>query len=322
LVWFRGSIWFFNMPGPTLTLPAFAKINLSLRVLGRRPDGLHEVATVLQTITLHDTITITVTDHPEITLSCDERSLPLDVDNLIFRAAETLQRGFAPGKGARIRLEKRVPMQAGLGGGSADAAVTLIALTYLWQTNATAPELFELAGGLGADVPFFFLGGTALGTGSGRDLKRLPDAPKQFLLVLKPNASVPTSAAYKSLQARSLTTAEAKTILSSSDRSEVSYSFDSKALQNDFERAVFELEPEIERAKSALLKAGAEAVLLAGSGSAIFGIFDSGNAQARALQVIELEAGWRVFPCTTLARNPYQSAMGAASEIFANVFGR
>jgi 4-diphosphocytidyl-2-C-methyl-D-erythritol kinase len=209
-----------------------------------------------------------------------------------------------------------------VGGGSADAAVTLGALAYLWQTNATPNELFEIAGSLGADVPFFFLGGTALGKGTGTDLWPLPDAPDRFLLVVKPNASVPTSAAYKSLQARSLTSAEAKTILSSSDRGEVSYRFDSKALQNDFEPVVFELEPEIERAKVALMKAGAEGVLLAGSGSAVFGMFDSGDAQARAIQVIELEAGWRVFPCRTVTRSLYQSAMGAAGEIFAHCFGR
>jgi 4-diphosphocytidyl-2-C-methyl-D-erythritol kinase len=305
-----------------LTLPAFAKINLSLRVLGRRPDGYHELNTVLQTISLHDTISLTVTDGPGIVLTCDDRSLPTDADNLVYRAAEVLQTGCAPGKGARIRLEKRIPAQAGLGGGSADAAVTLLALAHLWQTNAGPRELFDMASSLGADVPFFFLGGTALGRGTGRDLAPLPDVPDQFLLVIKPNASTPTSEAYKLLKARSLTTAEAKTILSSSDRSEVSYSFDTKALQNDFEPAVFELEPEIERAKVALMKAGAKAVLLAGSGSAVFGIFDSGDAQERAIQVIELEAGWRVFPCTTLRRNSYRSAMGEAGEIFADLFGR
>jgi 4-diphosphocytidyl-2-C-methyl-D-erythritol kinase len=165
-------------------------------------------------------------------------------------------------------------------------------------------------------VPFFFFGGTARGVGTGRDLVPLRDAPDRYLLVLKPNASIPTPLAYKSLKARSLTSAEAKTILSSSAPSEISDSFDSKSLQNDFEPVVFELEPEIKRAKVALMKAGAEAALLAGSGSAVFGIFDSGDAQERAIQVIELEAGWRVFPCRTVGRNLYQSAMGAAGEIF------
>lgn len=309
------------MSGSTLTLPAFAKINLRLRVFGKRPDGYHELDTVLQTISLHDTITLTVTESPEIVLSCDDRSLSTGAENLVYGAAESLQARFAPGKGARVRLEKRIPLQAGLGGGSSDAAVTLLALAYLWQTNAKARELFEIASSLGADVPFFFLGGTARGTGTGKGVAPLRDAPDQFLLVVKPNASIPTSEAYKSLKARSLTTAEAKTILSSSERSDASYNFDSKAQKNDFEEPVFELEPEIKRAKVALMKAGAEAVVLAGSGSAVFGIFDSGDAQERAIQVIELEAGWRVFPCRTVGRSPYRSAMGAAGEIFADASG-
>src|SRR5258708_27402799 len=119
-----------------LTLPAFAKVNLSLRVLGKRPDGYHELDTVLQTISLHDTITFTITETAEIVLSCDDRSLPTGADNLVYRAAESLQTRFAPGRGVRIRLLKRIPAQAGLGGGSADAAVTLLALACLWQENA------------------------------------------------------------------------------------------------------------------------------------------------------------------------------------------
>src|SRR5258706_10016358 len=117
----------------TITLPAFAKINLSLRVLGRRADGYHEIDTVFQTISLYDTITLTVTDSPEIVLSCDDRSLPTGAGNLVYRAAESLRVRFAPGRGARIRLEKRIPAEAGLGGGSADAAVTLIGFAHLWQ---------------------------------------------------------------------------------------------------------------------------------------------------------------------------------------------
>jgi 4-diphosphocytidyl-2-C-methyl-D-erythritol kinase len=299
-----------------LTLPAFAKINLNLRVLGKRPDGYHELDTLLQTVSLYDTITLTVTENSDIVLSCDDRSLPTGVDNLVYRAARALQARFAPGRGADIRLEKRIPTQAGLGGGSSDAAVTLLGLTYLWELNAPARKLLEIASDLGTDVPFFFFGGTARGVGTGKDLAPLRDAPDQFLLVLKPNASIPTSIAYKSLKARSLTSAEAKTILSSSARGEISDSFNSKALQNDFEPVVFRLDPEIERAKVALMKAGAEAALLAGSGSAVFGIFDSGDAQERAIQVIELEAGWRVFPCRTVGRSLYRSAMGAAGEIF------
>src|SRR5258708_35900885 len=150
-----------------LTLPAFAKVNLSLRVLGKRPDGYHELDTVLQTISLHDTITFTVTETPEIVLSCDDRSLPTGADNLIYRAAESLQSRFGPGKGARIRLIKRIPVQAGLGGGSSDAAVTLLALAHLWQLPAKGYELLEMAGSLGGAGPFFLFWRSGPGTGRG-----------------------------------------------------------------------------------------------------------------------------------------------------------
>lgn len=304
-----------------ITLPAFAKINLSLRVLGKRSDGYHELDTVFQTINLHDTITLTATNSPEIVLSCDDRSLATDADNLAYRAAKAFQARLAPEKGVHIRLEKRIPAQAGLGGGSSDGAVTILGLACLWRTDATRDELLEIARGLGADVPFFFFGGAARGMGIGGDIAPLNDFPDRFLLVVKPNAGVSTAKAYISLNARSLTSGDAKTILSSSEWSGVSYSFDSETLQNDFEPVVFELEPEISRAKAALLNAGAEAALLAGSGSAVFGIFDSEDAQKRAIQVIELESGWRVFPCSTVGRSHYRSAMGAAGELFARCFG-
>jgi 4-diphosphocytidyl-2-C-methyl-D-erythritol kinase len=303
------------MSRPTITLPAFAKINLSLRVLGKRADGYHKIDTVLQTISLHDTITLAVTDSPEILLSCDDRSLPVSTDNLVYHAAQALQSRFAPNKGAHIRLVKRIPTQAGLGGGSSDGALTLLALAYLWELKTKASELLEIASSLGADVPFFFLGGTARGRGTGKDLAQLDDASDKFLLVVKPNANVATAAAYESLNAGSLTTAEAKTILSSSEQRGISDSFDSKALQNDFEPAVFELEPEIARARVALMNVGAGAVLLAGSGSAVFGIFDNEDAQKRAIQLIELESGWRVFPCCTVGRSHYRSAMGPCGAI-------
>src|SRR5258707_2009012 len=144
------------MSSSTLTLPAFAKINLSLRVLGKRPDGYHELDTVLQTISLHDTIKFTVTDTPEIILSCDDRSLPTGAGNLVYRAAESLRPRFAPGKGARIRLEKRIPAQAGLGGGSADAAVTLLGLAHLWQGVDKQQGVLEMSKNPGPAVSLFF----------------------------------------------------------------------------------------------------------------------------------------------------------------------
>jgi len=293
----------------TLTLPAFAKINLTLRVLAKRADGYHDLDTVFQAVSLRDTIEMSLIDQPHIILSCSDRSLSAGKDNLVIRAAAALQDGRAPNQGARIHLEKRIPAQAGLGGGSSDAAVTLLGLARLWELSLTKEDLMAIASQLGADVPFFLFGGTARGTGSGDKLEQLVDVAEKFLLIVKPNANVNTSDAYKALDQRSLTTHNSKTILSSSVAKQVFDWPDFVSLTNDFEVVALDLAPEIRRAKAALLKAGADAALLAGSGAAVFGVFDSEDAQRRAIQAIELETGWRVFPCRTVGRNEYEAAM-------------
>ncbi|HEU5237061.1 MAG TPA: 4-(cytidine 5'-diphospho)-2-C-methyl-D-erythritol kinase [Pyrinomonadaceae bacterium] len=298
-------------------LPAFAKINLSLRIRNRRSDGYHDLDTIFQTINLHDAFKITVTDNSEIALSCDDRQLPVDSENLIVRAARALQDRFSVKKGARIRLEKRIPARAGLGGGSSDAAVTLLALARFWGTAATRQILIEIGAELGADVPFFFTGGMARGTGIGDRVEPLPDMPERSLLIIKPVANINTADAYKVFDERCLTTGNSKSILSGSQPIDV---FDNKtlaSLNNDFEQVVFELQPEIAMAKAALMGAGAQAAMLAGSGSAVFGIFDSEDAQRRAIQAIELETGWRVFPCKTIGRDNYRNAFGDLRQLLA-----
>lgn len=300
-----------------LTLPAFAKINLSLRILGKRADGYHDLDTIFQTISLHDTIKITATDDSEIGLSCDDRRLPTDQSNLVVRAAESLRNRFATTRGARIRLEKRIPAQAGLGGGSSDAAVTLLALTHLWELAITSEDLIIIAARLGADVPFFLFGGTAHGTGIGDKVEPLRDTPEKFLLIIKPNANTRTSDAYEALDERCLTTRNSKTILSSSPPTDHFENENFASPENDFEEVVFDLEPEIARAKAVLMRVGAGAAALAGSGSAVFGIFDSEDAQRRAIQAIELETGWRVFPCKTVGREEYATALGDLNQFLA-----
>lgn len=303
------------MSAKTITLPAFAKINWSLRVIGKRADSYHEIDTVLQTISLHDTLTFQLTDNPQILLSCDDRSIAADKPNLVWRAAEALQQHSRVTHGVKIRLDKRIPAQAGLGGGSSDAAVTLLALAHLWKLEIAKDDLLELAAELGSDVAFFLSGGTARGSGRGNTLTALPDAPDAYFLVLKPNAGVSTSKAYRALNFAALTTSDAKIILSSSRAVDFSDNVNPDTLHNDFEAVAFRLEPEIERTKVALAKAGAKATLLAGSGSAVFGVFDNKDAQERAIQAIELETGWRAFPCRTVGRDRYRSAVGATGEI-------
>ena len=294
----------------------FAKINWSLRVLGKRDDGYHEIDTVLQTVSLHDTITFAETIDDGIRLWCDDVSVPVDETNLVWRATAALRARYSIRRGVKIRLEKRVPAEAGLGGGSSDAAATLIALAYWWGIETSADDLVPVAESLGSDVPFFLCGGTAGATGRGSVVEPLEDSPQKHLLVIKPNASISTAKAYRTLNRAALTSSDSKPILFHSRASNSSASIDLNSLHNDFEPIVFQLEPEIERAKVALLKSGARAAMLSGSGSAVFGIFENQDAQERAIQAIELEAGWRAFPCKTVGRNDYRRALGQAGRLF------
>lgn len=290
-----------------LKLPSFAKINWTLRILGRRPDGYHEVRTLLQSISLCDELTFELREDHEISLTCDDPDIPVDHANLIVKAAKAMQEND---RGVSIALSKRIPAKGGLGGGSSNAAVTLLALNYLWRKELRHADLLNIASGLGADVPFFLIGGRAEARGTGSDLKECPDSPEQHLIVVTPNATISTATAYAVLNRGSLTTSESASILSSSSAGPVSGDVAQRSLHNDFEVAIFEIEPEIRRAKTALLDAGARGALLAGSGSSVFGIFDDDAARDRALSSLGSEAGWRIFSCRTVSRAEYLQAMG------------
>ena len=293
--------------------PSFAKINWSLRILGKRPDGYHELETVLQTISLHDEVTFKLNeDGLPFTLTCDDPTIPTDNSNLIRKAALHLQTCFQDWFGAEIYLQKRIPAEGGLGGGSSNAAVTLLAINKLWKDAYINIEELMDPGMFGADVPFFLTGGRCLATGTGTTLKPLPDGPKQHLIVIAPNAKVSTANAYALLKAASLTTSESVSILSSSLADLNSADSRQWPLRNDFERVIFEIEPEIERARNALLEAGAWVALLAGSGSSVFGVFDSKAERNRGLTDLRSEAGWRVIACETISREEYVGAMNSS----------
>jgi 4-diphosphocytidyl-2-C-methyl-D-erythritol kinase len=312
---------------PSLSRPSFAKINWSLEILGKRPDGYHEVRTLLQTISLHDEIHFQTSDEGTVSLSCDDPDIPTANDNLVVRAAYALKQHCKVEQGARIRLEKRIPTKAGLGGASSNAAVSLLALAHLWQVELTIFELFEIAASLGADVPFFLLGGCASATGTGTTLSPSSDETElvqQHLIVITPNARVSTVAAYAAVNSSALTTKNVDSILSVS-RSDAN-SRRSRlwplrgSFKNDFESVIFDIEPEIRRTKKTLLQAGALGALLAGSGSSVFGIFADREDQRRALDEIKLEAGWRIFPCVTVSRNEYLRAVGSRDIPFLRSF--
>jgi len=319
----------------SLSLPSFAKINWSLQILGKRPDGYHEVRTLLQTISLHDQLHFELSNNAAISLSCDEPGIPTDNRNLVVRAANALQLRHKIDHGARIRLQKRIPEKAGLGGASSNAAISLLGLTRLWKIKASAPTLLEIAASLGADVPFFLEGGCALATGTGTTVSSLADPAAndvRHLVVITPNASVSTVEAYASLSSPALTTTGTNPILSSSHEGAISRLSQpwplrdewkrplQDGLKNDFESVIFDIEPEIRRTKETLLQAGALGALLAGSGSSVFGIFADREDQQRAISEIKLEAGWRIFPCVTVWRNEYLRALDSLDGSFLRSF--
>ena len=295
-----------------VTVPSFAKINWFLDVLGKRPDGYHEVETVLQTISLHDELTFALSEDGVLRINCDEPGIPTDRTNLVMKAADAMWLCCQWTFGGEITIKKRIPAQAGLGGGSSNAAVTLMAVNALWRSSAlTITDLIYTAEPLGADVPFFLVGGRCVATGTGSKISLLPDEPKQYLIVVTPKAKVSTAKAYAALNAASLTTFKPPSILSSS-LAELDYA-DSRQwpLRNEFERVIFEIEPEIGRAKNALLEAGARGALLAGSGSSVFGVFDSETARNAGLESLRREVGWKVFSCETISRDEYFRAMNS-----------
>jgi 4-diphosphocytidyl-2-C-methyl-D-erythritol kinase len=304
-----------------ITLPAFAKINLGLRVHGRRADGYHEISTVFQTITLHDTLTFQTRPDEQFELICSDLEIPTDESNLVMRATAALRERYGAGRGARVELEKVVPAGGGLGGGSSDAAVALMALVSLWGIETDVRELMEIGARLGADVPFFLMGGTALGTGTGTEIRLLEDAPKMHLIVVNPGVSVSTAEAYQALGAPALTKAEATVNLSVS-RTEADF-LDSlcDVTSNDFEAVVVRLNPEIGRARDALKALGARRALLSGSGSSVFGVFESKREAERAREVLKPEDGWRVFACETLTRAEYLAALGRSAAVLRPVRG-
>jgi len=298
------------------TLPAFAKINLSLRVLGRRlEDGYHEIDTLLQTTTLCDHLTFEARDDNLIEIICDASDIPTDETNLIHRAAVRLRERYqVKNAGARIELTKRIPAGGGLGGGSSDAAIALLGLARLWQIETSKNELVEIGKKIGADVPFFFTGGTARGTDTGTNIVPLVDAPARHLLIVTPNEHVSTAEAYCLLRAPVLTTENRLAILLSSRVVVENMEPLDCDFHNDFESVIFSVRPGIERAKAALMAAEAQYASLSGSGASVFGIFGSEAEQSRAQAIISRVADWEVFNCTTLTRADYVSKLHALGD--------
>lgn len=292
------------------TLPSYAKINLYLRILGRREtDGFHELCTVFQTISLKDEITFRADDN--VVLTCSDEKIPTDDRNLIVRAAKKLRDRYGLNRGARIHLEKNIPAPGGLGGGSSNAATALIGLARLWRIKIDLSELAEIGKSLGADVPFFFCGGTALGVERGDKIFPLADLDEKNLLVATPNVSVSTAAAFARINAARLTNKRSKSILQICRRTAKTVGFRQADLTNDFEETIFRFEPEIERVKNTLLGfQGANAVSMSGSGASVFAVFDNTINLRTAFDWLQKQTDWRVFAAETVTRREFRGSLG------------
>ena len=278
-----------------LTIRACAKINLTLEALGKRPDGYHEVVTMMQTIDLCDELTLEPS--ADVSLTCSDPELET-AENLVLRAAHLLRDHSGFEGGAKVHLSKSIPVAAGLGGGSSDAAAALIGLRRLWGLEQAVPDLQPPAASLGSDVPFFLSGGTAIAEGRGDVITSLPALPRTHLVLLAPSVEIPnkTAAMYSRLTAEHYTDGARSAGLRSSLECGASPDWDS--LFNVFESVAFDIHPAIEEGRRAMLDAGAPWVRLTGSGPAMY-TFLSSEAEAEALARRLRDAGHRAHAAAT-----------------------
>ncbi len=282
-----------------LHLRAFAKINLNLKVLGVRPDGYHEIASVAQTVTLHDSLDLSLQGEG-LRLEVDDPAVPSGPENLVWRAVERLAPPMTSGRGLSIRLTKRIPSGAGLGGGSSDAAAALIGVNRMFGMELAEESLHAHAAALGSDVPFFLVGGTARLLGTGTDVRPLADLPPASLLLVHPKGEpLSTGAIYAQLQ-EPLTLAPEPDSISRFGRIPADIQSWVRS-GNDLEPHATRLCPAVARIRAALTAAGAEVAAMSGSGSAVFGLFADADRAATAARSME-HAGFQAFPCSTLDR--------------------
>ena len=275
-----------------------AKINLDLRVLGKRPDGYHELRTIFQTISLADTIEMAFTPGRKTTIELtDDLGIP---GNLISKAAGLVMEALRICGRVEMRLVKRIPMGAGLGGGSSDAAAVLLALPVLAGRNADVAQLHEMAHELGSDVPFFLLGGRAVGIGRGTELFPLPDRAPAAGVLATPAVHVNTALAYARLSPRLTTESQQNKMVSFQTQA---WDAGCDAASNDFEEVVFEQHRSLALLKRRLLRAGASTALMTGSGSALFGLFRTTGEASRARE--SLGEG-RSFRFSLVSRERYR----------------
>lgn len=294
------------MPLSSSALPAYAKLNLTLAVLGKRPDGYHDLASIFQTISLHDTLRIEPSHDGTLTCAVNVSALQ-SPDNLVLQAADVLRREIGDSTlGARIDLRKSIPVQGGLGGGSSDAAVVLLALNQLWGASFSAPRLETIGARLGSDVPFFVGGGTARISGRGQVVQPLPDIEPLWFVLAKPPVAISTADIFRRLAPRDYSSAHATEVVERALLRHEPLPMDH--LANSLEDVVLAAYPEVQATRDALRASGAPLVRMSGSGPTLYVPFRSRADAAqvwRRAQARELN----VWLCRAISRDEYRASI-------------
>lgn len=273
----------------TFRIKAYAKINLGLDVLRRRPDGYHEVKMIMQTVDLYDDLEFTKLAEDEIRIFTDKEELPADQGNLIWRAAARMKELYQISEGVSVKLTKRIPIAAGMAGGSADAAATIHAMDVLFSLGLSLEEKQKIGVKLGADIPYCLMGGTALSEGIGEILTKLPDVPKAKLVIAKPDLDVSTKFVYENLHADSLQYhPDIDGMVASIEKGDLCGITD--RMGNVLETVTCKHYPVIEQMKGILKEHGAVNALMSGSGPTVFGIFTDDQNAKEAYEAMQ-EAG-------------------------------
>jgi len=264
---------------------SYAKINLTLDILGKRSDGYHELSTIMQTVDLYDTIYLTATEDTSIRMICTRPELGND-ENLAARAAQAIRQPLSLTQGLDIELHKRIPVAAGLGGGSSNAAAVLLAIRDWWKLPLSMADLQTIAAALGSDVPFFLTGGLALCEGRGERITplayRLP-ASMRWIILVKPAISVSTAAVFRNLTAQDYSDGTAsRSVLAALTEERNQLPLDN--FHNSLERGVLEQYPQVAQAREDMLHAGAPYVRLSGSGPTLFSTFSNLSQAAQVQQ--------------------------------------
>lgn len=290
-----------HMTSRAYMVRSYAKINLTLDVLGKRADGYHELATIMQTVDLYDTICFVATDDDRVGISCNQPELCTE-GNLVVRAAQAIRERLGLTQGVLIELHKRIPVAAGLGGGSGNAAAVLLALQQWWHLPLDASELLPIAATLGSDVPFFLKGGLALCEGRGEQITPLePHWPLEmrWLLLVKPAIAVSTATVFRNLATNDYSNGSWSHAVRRALQTRSAWL--PANLHNSLERGVIEQYTEVAQAREAVLDAGAEYVRLSGSGPTLFTTFSTLAAAVRTQERLQTQ-GYEVY--LTRAINP------------------